>query len=85
VSKTSQLTGVGCDPGVTVSLIVGMRLCASGNSPIQWRNSIGGEFNLFLALNVFHRARPELLCERRLDNFTKALANEHWWEFQGIS
>ncbi len=85
MSKASQLTGVGCDSGVTVPLVVGMRLCASGNSAIQGRNSIGSEFNLFLAFNVFHRARADLLRERRLDSFTKALADEHWWEFQGFS
>jgi hypothetical protein len=62
-----------------------MKLCASGNSPIQRRDSIGGEFNLFLALDVFHGARAELLRERRLDSFTKALADEHWWEFKGFS
>jgi hypothetical protein len=85
VPKASQFTGVGCDSRLTVPVVIGMKLCASSYSPIQWRNSIGGEFNLFLALNVFHRARAELLCERCLDSFTKALADEHWWEFQGFS
>ena len=85
VSKASQLNRVGCDSSVTVRLVVGMKLCASSNSPIQWRNSIGGEFNLFLALNVFHRARTELLRERRLDSFTKVLVDEHGWEFQCFS
>jgi hypothetical protein len=85
VSKASQFTGVGCDSGVTVSLVVGLKLCASGDSTIQGRDSIGGEFKLFLALNVLHGARAELLRERRLDSFTKALADEHWREFQCFS
>src|ERR1700738_4261470 len=83
VAKASQLSGVGCDSGVTVPLVVGMKLCASSYSPIQWRNSIGGEFNLFLALNVFHGPRAELLRDRRLDSFTKAPADEHRWEVRG--